>query len=113
MSINSLPYIILGFFFFCVGSCNAQVKVVHYNSEWNADNNYSISALKDCDKSNVVICHNPEEQEKHNILAVPTLIVFDNNVEIARYEANIMMELEISINDLQDAIDKVYLAKFE
>ena len=62
---------------------------------------------------NVVICHNPEEQEKHNILAVPTLIVFDNNVEIARYEANIMMELDISIGDLQDAIDKVYLAKFE
>ena len=113
MPINSLPYIILGLFFFCIGSCNAQVKVVHYNSEWNADNNYSISALKDCEKSDVVICHNPEEQEKHNILAVPTLIVFDNNVEIARYEANIMMELDVSINDLQDAIDKVYLAKFE
>jgi hypothetical protein len=44
---------------------------------------------------------------------VPTLIVFDNNVEVARYEANIMMELDISIDDLQDAIDKVYLAKFE
>ena len=113
MPINSLPYIILGLFFFCIGSCNAQVKVVHYNSEWNADNNYSISALKDCDKSNVVICHNPEEQEKHNILAVPTIIVFDNSIEIARYEANIMMELDVSINDLQNAIDKVYLAKFE
>ena len=113
MSINSLPYIIIGLLFFCIGSCVAQVKVVHYNSEWNAGNNYSILALKDCDKSNIVICHNPEEQEKHNILAVPTLIVFDNNVEIARYEANIMMELDISINELQDAIDKVYLAKFE
>ena len=41
-------------------------------------------------KKDVVICHNPEEQEKYNILAVPTLIVFDNNVEIARYEANII-----------------------
>ena len=110
---NNLPYIILGLFFFCVGSCNGQVKVVHYNSEWNSENNYSISDLKDCEKEDVVICHNPEEQEKHNILAVPTLIVFDNNVEVARYEANIMMELDISIDDLQDAIDKVYLAKFE
>ena len=110
---NNLPYIILGLFFFCVGSCNGQVKVVHYNSDWNSENNYNISDLKDCEKEDVVICHNPEEQEKHNILAVPTLIVFDNNVEIARYEANIMMELDISIDDLQDAIDKVYLEKFE
>tara|TARA_R100000664_G_scaffold25544_2_gene35563 strand:+ start:441 stop:776 length:336 start_codon:yes stop_codon:yes gene_type:complete len=110
---NNLPYIILGLFFFCVGSCNGQVKVVHYNSDWNSENNYNISDLKDCEKANVVICHNPEEQEKYNILAVPTLIVFDNNVEVARYEANIMMELDISIDDLQDAIDKVYLAKFE
>ena len=110
---NNLPYIILGLFFFCVGSCNGQVKVVHYNSDWNSENNYNISDLKDCEKEDVVICHNPEEQEKHNILAVPTVIVFDNNVEVARYEANIMMELDISIDDLQDAIDKVYLAKFE
>tara|TARA_R100000697_G_scaffold85547_1_gene97608 strand:- start:1212 stop:1547 length:336 start_codon:yes stop_codon:yes gene_type:complete len=110
---NNLPYIILGLFFFCVGSCNGQVKVVHYNSDWNSENNYNISDLKDCEKEDVVICHNPEEQEKHNILAVPTVIVFDNNVEVARYEANIMMELDISIDDLQNAIDKVYLAKFE
>tara|TARA_R100000234_G_C4989567_1_gene174862 strand:- start:531 stop:866 length:336 start_codon:yes stop_codon:yes gene_type:complete len=110
---TNLPYILLGLFFFCIGSCFAQVKVVHYNSDWNSENNYNISDLKDCEKEDVVICHNPEEQEKHNILAVPTLIVFDNNVEVARYEANIMMELDISIDDLQDAIDKVYLEKFE
>ena len=110
---NNLPYIIIGLLFFCIGSCYAQVKVVHYNSEWNADNNYNISVLKDCEKSDVVICHNPEEQEKHDILAVPTIIVFDNSIEVARYEANIMMELDLSINDLQKTIDKIYLTKFE
>tara|TARA_R100000664_G_C2644710_1_gene68048 strand:+ start:105 stop:440 length:336 start_codon:yes stop_codon:yes gene_type:complete len=110
---SNLPYIIIGLFFFCIGSCVGQVKVVHYNSEWNAENNYSLSELKDCEKANVVICHNPEEQEKHNILAVPTVIVFDNSIEIARYEANIMMQLDMPVDDLQDAIDKIYLTKFE
>ena len=110
---SSLPYIIIGLLFFCIGSCVGQVKVVHYNSEWNAENNYSLSELKDCEKANVVICHNPEEQEKHNILAVPTVIVFDNSIEIARYEANIMMQLDMPVDDLQDAIDKIYLTKFE
>jgi hypothetical protein len=110
---GNLPYILLGLLFFGIGSCIAQVKVIHYNSEWNADNNYNIVDLKDCEKEDVVICHNPDEQEKHDILAVPTLIVFDNNIEVARYEANIMMELDVSINDLQEIIDKIYLAKFE
>ncbi len=110
---NNLPYIILGLFFFCIGSCVGQVKVVHYNSEWNADNNYTIAELKDCEKSDIVICNNPEQQEKYDILAVPTIIVFDNSIEVARFEANIMMELDITIDDLQNAIDKIYLTKFE
>ena len=110
---TNVPYILIGLLFFCIGSCFAQVKVVHYNSEWNSENNYSIASLKDCEKAEVVICHNPEEQEKYDILAVPTIIVFDNSIEVARYEANIMMQLDLSINDLQDAIDKIYLTKFE
>ena len=110
---TNVPYILIGLLFFCIGSCFAQVKVVHYNSEWNSENNYNITSLKDCEKAEVVICHNPEEQEKYDILAVPTIIVFDNSVEVARYEANIMMQLDLSINDLQDAIDKIYLTKFE
>ena len=107
------PYILIALFFACIGTCLSQVSVVHFNSEWNADNNYTIAELKDCEKSDIVICHNPEQQEKHDILAVPTIIIFDNSIEVARFEANIMMELDITIDDLQNAIDKIYLTKFE
>ena len=110
---NSLPYILIGLFFFCIGSCVGQVEVVHFNSEWNAKNNYSISNLKDCTQSDVVRCDNPEQQEKHSILSVPTVIIFDNSIEVARFEANIMMELDITIDDMQNAIDKIYITKFE
>ena len=107
------PYIIIALFFFCIGSCLGQVSVVHFNSEWNADNNFNIEVLKDCDKSDIVICTNPDMQEKHKFKSVPTVIIFDNNVEIARYEANIMMQLEATFNEIQEKIDKIYLAKFE
>ena len=103
----------LGLFFFCVGSCLGQVSVIHFNSEWNSDNSFNIEVLKDCEKSNVIICNSPEEQEKHKIKSVPTVIVFDNNVEIVRFEANIMMQLEATFDEIQEKIDKVYLAKFE
>ena len=91
----------------------SQVSVIHFNSEWNEENNYDISTLKDCDKSDVVICDSPDLQEKHNIFAVPTIIILDNDIEIARFEANIMMQLDATNKEIQDAINQVHLAKFE
>ena len=87
--------------------------MIHFNSEWNADNNFDISVLKDCDVDSVVICHNPELQEKHKIKSVPTIIIFDKEQEVVRFEANIMMQLEATKNDIQEEIKKIYLAKFE
>ena len=107
------PYIIIALFFSFIGTCVSQVSVIHFNSEWNADNSFNIDVLKDCEKSNVIICTNPDMQEKHKIKSVPTVIVFDNNVEIVRFEANIMMQLEATFDEIQEKIDKVYLAKFE
>ena len=91
----------------------SQVSVVHFNSEWNKENNYDISTLKDCQTSTIVICHNADLQEKHSIMAVPTVIIFDNNIEITRFQANIMLQLDATKNEIQQAVDKVHLAKFE
>ena len=110
---NYFPYILIALFFFCIGSCLGQVSVVHFNSEWNADNSLNLDFLKDCEKSNIIICHNPEEQEKYKIKSVPTVIIFDNNIEVARFEANIMMQIEATFNEIQEKIDKIYLAKLE
>ena len=107
------PYILVALFFGCIGSCFGQVSVVHFNSEWNADNSFDVSELKDCEKLNVIICHNADMQEKHQIKSVPTIIIFDNNIEIERFEANIMMQLEATFKDIQQKIDNIYLAKFE
>ena len=113
MRLSYILLIVIAIFFFCIGLCYSQVSVIHFNSEWNAGNNFDISVLKDCDVDSVVICHNPELQEKHNIKSVPTIIVFDKEQEVVRFEANIMMQLEATKNDIQEEIKKIYLAKFE
>ena len=113
MKLDSILLVLLGLFFFGYGICFGQVSVIHFNSEWNENNNFDISVLKDCDIDSVVICHNPELQEKHQIKSVPTVIIFDNDEEVKRFEANIMMELEATKKDIQKEIDKIYLAKFE
>ena len=113
MSINYLPYIFLGLFFFCIGSCLGQVSVIHFNSDWNSDNNFDISVLKDCKKTDVVICHDLDMKDKHKIKSVPTIIVFDEQQEVIRFEGNILMQLDITKKDIQKEIDSIYLTKFE
>ncbi len=113
MKLDVLLLVLLALLFFGFGICFGQVSVVHFNSEWNANNDFDITALKDCDIDSVVICHNPDLKEKHKIKAVPTIIVFDEDEEVVRFEANIMMELEATKKDIQKEIDKIMLKKFE
>jgi hypothetical protein len=113
MNISNLLLVLIGFFFFFFGVAFGQVSVVQYNSSWNAENSFDISELKECKKSNVVICEAPEMKEEHKIKSVPTIIIFDEGEEVIRFEANIMMELEATRKDIQKEIDKIYLAKFE
>ena len=44
---------------------------------------------------------------------MPTVIVFDEEQEIVRFEANILMQLEATKKEIQEEIKKIYLAKFE
>ena len=89
------------------------MSVIHFNSDWNNDNNFDISVLKDCDIDTIVICHNPDMREKHKIKSVPTIIIFDEEQEVIRFQANIMMQLDATKKEIQKEIDKIYLAKFE
>ena len=113
MKLSYILLILIALFFFCIGICSGQVSVIHFNSEWNSDNNFDISKLKECSIDSVVICHNPEMQEKHQIKSVPTIIIFDEEQEVVRFQGNIMMQLEITKKEIQKEIDKIYLAKFE
>ena len=106
MKLDVLLMLLLALLFFGYGLCFGQVSVIHFNSEWNAQNDFDITTLKDCEKENITICHNPKKQEEHSIVSVPTIIVFDDG------EENIMMELEAK-KDIQKEIDKIMLEKFE
>ena len=87
MKLSYILLVLIALFFFCIGIGSGQVSVIHFNSEWNADNNFDITVLKDCELDSVVICHNPDLKDKHKIKAVPTVIVFDEDEEVIRFEA--------------------------
>jgi hypothetical protein len=45
-------------------------------------------------------------------VVVPTVVVFNEGEEVKRFQANIMMTLEASRDDVQEAIDEVLMSDF-
>ena len=59
----------------------------------------------------VDIQKSPDLQKEHNIVVVPTIIVF-NGEEKKRFQANIMMTMEATRKDVQSAIYEILMEAF-
>ena len=46
------------------------------------------------------------------LAVVPTVVVFNEGEEVKRFQANIMMTLEASQDDVQEAVDEVLMSDF-
>ena len=51
-------------------------------------------------------------QKEHNIVVVPTIIVFNEGEEEKRFQANIMMTVDATKKDVQGVIDEIILSSF-
>ena len=95
------------------GVCNSGVCVVEFNASFNSQNRVPwIENLNDCETSRVDIASNPSMQSEHKIVVVPTVVVFSDGEEVKRFQANIMMTLEASQDDVQEAVDEVLMSDF-
>ena len=71
-----------------------------------------VKKLSDCDVSFVDILEEPDLQAEHQIVVVPTIIVFNNKKEVKRFQANIMMVIEDNKSDVQNVIDDIIMSDF-
>ena len=89
------------------------VCVVEFNASFNAANSVDwIDNLSDCKGKRVDIATEPDLQKEHKIVVVPTVIVFNEGEEVKRFQANIMMQLEATQDDVQEAIDEIIMSDF-
>tara|TARA_R100000329_G_scaffold51459_2_gene47468 strand:+ start:157 stop:495 length:339 start_codon:yes stop_codon:yes gene_type:complete len=89
------------------------VCVVEFNASFNAANSVDwIDDLSDCKGRRVDIASEPDLQKEHKIVVVPTVIVFNDGEEVERFQANIMMQLEATQDDVQEAIDEIIMSDF-
>ena len=90
-----------------------QIVVTHFNADWNSPNKVSyIGDLTDCDIVYVDIAKSPKIQEKHNIIIVPTVVIFKDGEEVKRFQADISFSMKATRKDMQNAIDELLMSDF-
>ena len=87
--------------------------VVEFNASFNKSNEVAwLSKLSDCETQRVDIAADSRWASEYKIVVVPTLVVFNNNEEAKRFQANIMMTMEATRKEVQDAIDEIIMEAF-
>tara|TARA_Y100000114_G_C11470378_1_gene190525 strand:- start:42 stop:407 length:366 start_codon:yes stop_codon:yes gene_type:complete len=93
--------------------CGSGICVVEFNASFNSQNSVPwIEKLDDCETARIDIASNPDLQKKHKIVVVPTIVVFNEGEEAERFQANIMMTMEATLKEVQEAVDDIMLNDF-
>ena len=108
----SVYMLLLILMLFC-GMAFGQIKVVHYNADWNNANKVAwINELTDCKIKYIDIAEEPKYQKEHEIVVVPTIIIFKDGEEVKRFQADISFSMKAKLEDVQEVIDEQLMSDF-
>jgi hypothetical protein len=95
-------------------SVNAQIQVAQFNAGWNSANAVNwVMDLEDCKTiSYVDISTEKEMATKHKIAVIPTIIIFKDNEEVARFQADLSFKMQATKKEVQEEIDDILMSDF-
>ena len=107
-------YLLLILFILLTNTSFGQITVKHFNAGWNEANGVDwIMDLKDCDtKGYVDIAKNPDVQKEHKIAVVPTIIIFKDGEEVARFQADLSFKMVATKEEVQEEINEQLMSDF-
>ena len=105
--------LLLIFVLFC-NSAFGQIKVTQFNAEWNSTNEVPwVQKLTDCKTiSYVDISKQADMAAKHKIAVIPTIIIFKDGEEVARFQADLSFKMVATREEVQEEIDNQLMSDF-
>ena len=89
------------------------IHVVEFNASFNKPNEVGwLTKLSDCKTDRIDILADSRWASEYKIVVVPTLVIFNGGEEVKRFQANIMMTMEATKKEVQDAIDEIIMEAF-
>ena len=97
--------------------CNvsfAQIELKHFNAGWNSANDVSwFMDLEDAKtKGYTDIAKDTEAQTKYKIAVVPTIIIFKDGEEVARFQADLSFKMVATKEEVQEEISNQLMSDF-
>ena len=113
-------YILILFLLLLSGMARAQspcggdnLCVVQFNAGFNEANKVTwLGELSECDKHFIDIAKDTKASGKYKIVVVPTILIFNGEEEVGRFQANIMMQMEATKKEIQGKIDEIIMDAF-
>jgi thiol-disulfide isomerase/thioredoxin len=106
-------YLLILLFLLLANKSYGQIVVTHFNAEWNEPNKVKfIGDLTDCEIVYVDIAASPKLQAKHEIIVVPTVVIFKDGEEVKRFQADISFAMKATREDMQTEIDELLMEDF-
>ena len=99
---------------FVCGGAFAQIEVKQFNAGWNNTNDVPwVMDLKDCETVGYYdIGKDKEMQKEHKIAVVPTIIIFKDDEEVARFQADLSFKMVATKEEVQEEINNQLMSDF-
>ena len=88
------------------------LAVVEFNAPFSGTKCEYLEDLSNCDIARIDISKYAKIGPENKVVGVPTLIIFQDGEEVARFQANIMMKLETTKDEVQEKIDEMLMEDF-
>jgi len=87
--------------------------VTQFNAGFNDANKVTwVTELSDCDTKFIDIMVDGKAAATYKIVVVPTIVIYSDGEEVARFQANIMMQMEAKQTEIQEKIDEILMDSF-
>ena len=114
LDMSKILYAIIMVLVFMASQAFGQIEVKQFNAGWNSANDVGwVMSLEDCKTiSYSDIATNTAEQTKYKIAVVPTIIIFKDGEEVARFQADLSFKMIATREEVQEEISNQLMSDF-
>ena len=107
-------YMLILFLMLFAGTAFGQIEVKQFNAAWNSTNDVPwVQKLSDCETiAYYDIGKDKELQKEYKIAVVPTIIIFKDDEEVARFQADLSFKMLATREEVQEEIDNQLMSDF-
>ena len=104
---------VTGIVLFATVAINAQIEIVQFSAEFLKENEVSLKPFKAYDAKTLYMSEASNAFKQHEIVYIPTIILFYNEEEIMRVESGISLKLpDDAIQRIEEEIEEIIDSKF-